>query len=184
MCTVVAAITVAMSLYQGVQENNRAKDQADYTQHVAAVNSRNRENEATKVRNVGVEEENKQRRMTAELLGRQRAQLGANGVQLDSGSALNLQQDTVSLGEEDALRIRGNYADQADALDQEASNITYEGDFQSSQLKASGKSALIGGVLNAGAAAYPVASKWYTAKSSANSSFAANNPSYTKVMGV
>jgi len=162
MCDVVTAITAAVSLYQGYQQNRQAKAQAKYQEHTGRYNARQQENQAIKTRNKGVEEENRQRAATAELLSRQRAQFGAAGVQLDSGSALQLQEDTSRLGELDALRIRGNYADEASSMDEQSRNTLWEGKAQASMTRAEGKAALTGGVLSAGGA---VAKKWYSSKS-------------------
>lgn len=175
MCDLVTAFTAAMALYQGSQQRQQARRQAEYQERVAEVNARNQENEATKIRNQGVEEENRQRRMTAELLGRQRAQLGASGVVMDSGSALQLQDDTVSLGEEDALRIRGNYADQAESLETGAGYTRYEGQLQASETRNAGDAAFTAGLIGAASTALPVASKWYDSRSAAMT--AAKTPS-------
>ena len=167
MCDPATAAYVAVALFGGYQQNRQAKAQAKNAEDTAAHNARVQENEAIKTRNVGVEEENRQRRITAELLGRQRAQLGARNVSLDTGSALQLQEDTVQLGEADALRVRSNFSDRANSLQQGANITRIEGDNRSGELRAGGKAALTGGVLSAAASGAPVASKWYKANSAA-----------------
>lgn len=141
------------------------KQQADYQADVNRYNARQQENEATRVRNIGVEEENKQRQQTAELLSRQRAQLGAANVELTSGSPLQLQEDTLTLGEADALRIRSNYQAQAQALE-ESAGLTRN---QAGAIEAGGRSTFAGSLLSAGGqvASSPVASKWFSPSSSA-----------------
>lgn len=180
--TIMAIAGAAMSLYQGQQANSAAKKQAAYQRDVGKVNARNQENQAIKTRNKGVEEENRQRAATAQLLGKQRAQLGANGVLLGTGSALQLQEDTTSLGEADALRVRGNYADQAEAIDQGAQNTIFESEAAASNTEAKGQAAFTSGLIGGATAMMPVAGKWYSSKSAATT-FAKNNPSAAGVLG-
>lgn len=42
------------------------------------------------------------------LIGSQRAAMGAQGIDVESGSALDIQEETAALGAEDALNIRNN----------------------------------------------------------------------------
>lgn len=109
-------IMAAAAAFQGYSQYQQGK----FEEGVSKYNARQAENEAARVRNKGVEEENKRRRMTAELIGSQRASAGAFGVDVDSGSVLQLQEDTSLLGEVDALRIRSNFEDQAKGLDDQA----------------------------------------------------------------
>lgn len=164
MCDVMTALTVGATLYSGYTQRQQANAQGRVARQTANYNARLQENEAQRVRNVGIEEENKQRRMTAEMLSNQRAQLGAAGVQLNTGSALQLQEDTVNLGEVDALRIRRNYADEAKSMEQGAVLTRNEGAQARAGYRASGSAAFTNSVLSAGGT---VASKWYSPKSAA-----------------
>jgi len=159
--TIAAVATVASTAfgaYNQIQQGNFQKDVSRYNARVA-------ENEAESTRAAGVEEENKRRRATAEMLSSQRAQLGASGVSLASGSALQLQQDTELLGEVDALRIRSNTSQRAEALETEADLTRTKGDFAKSAGLSSAFGTVLGGVgktLSTG-----VADKWLTPKSAA-----------------
>lgn len=130
--TVASVALTAASTYSQVQSQKATaknqKAQGEYSQSVAEYNARVTENEAQSVINSGVEAENAQRQETAQLLSRQRAQLGASNVDIGSGSALQLQQNTETMGEADALRIRSNYTDQANALKQQAYLTGIDGD--------------------------------------------------------
>jgi len=78
------------------------------------------------------------RRDTRALAGSQVAALAANGVQVGTGSAGRLVEDTYQLGEEDAITIRNNAAREAWGLNQQA-NITEKlGKQQKKQTIASG----------------------------------------------
>lgn len=56
---------------------------------------------------------NKQRSATQGLIGAQRASYAGQGVELDNGSALDVQGDTAQYGEMDALMARNNAAREA-----------------------------------------------------------------------
>ncbi len=123
MCDPVTAtlvITAALSAGSAAQQGRETNAAAKY-------NAREQDNEATRVRNRGVEEENLQRRRTAEFAATQRAQLAASGVQLGTGTAADLIQDTEELGEVDAQRIRTNTEEQAASLERGAINTKSQG---------------------------------------------------------
>lgn len=96
---VMAVAGTAVSVYSSVQQGKQADDLAEYNAKLA-------ENEAQDARNLATEKENDKRLKTRQLISTQKAQLGASGVDINTGSALQLQQDTATLGEVDALRIR------------------------------------------------------------------------------
>jgi hypothetical protein len=99
---VMFAFTVASSVAQSYQQ----KQQAEYAEGVAEYNLRKTENEAQRVKNVATERENKVRQEAAELKARQRASFAAAGIDIGLGTPLDLQADTETLAEVDALRIR------------------------------------------------------------------------------
>lgn len=168
----VAAFTAATQLYSGYQQNQMAEHQAKVTEDAAEVNAVNQRNEATRLRNIGTEKENDHRRAVAELMSRQAAQQGAAGIQLDTGSALQIREDTGRIGEVDALRIRRNYQDQATAMEQGADMTALSGRNTASVYEAQGKSALTNSALSA---VGTVASSWYSPKSAAMQSNNVNN---------
>ena len=118
-------------------------EQGKYEEGVSKYNARASENDATRVRNKGVEEENKLRRQTAELIGSQRASAAAFGVDVDKGSAFQLQQDSALLGEVDALRVRSNFEQQAKGLDDTAKSELARG----KNARKQGRNSLLTGAL-------------------------------------
>jgi len=168
MCSVIAAVAV-ISLVYTVRTQQQKQE---YDEGVANYNARVAENDAQKTRKAGVEAENIQRRKTAELLSKQRAQLGASNVELTSGSALQLQEDTISLGEADALRIRSNFEEKASSLEAFAESSRQPGSrsvfsrFESS-LKRGGRG-LDERRSTFRTASTGVSDKWYTSDSAAN----------------
>jgi hypothetical protein len=162
MCepTTIAIAAIATSQ---VMQGYAAKQQGEFENDVARYNARQIENEATRTRNIGTEEEIKHREKVAQLTSMQRAQLAASGVDVESGSALALQEDAETLGEADALRIRSNFQDRATSLEGQA-DITRS---QGRAAQTAGQRAFAGSLLSAGGT---VAGKWYTPTSSATSS--------------
>jgi len=184
MCDPVTMTT--LSIVAGGTQAFSQVQQGKEAMGVARYNAREQENQATAIRNKGVEEENIQRRQTAETLSLQRAQLAASGIDIDAGSAGDLQADTELLGEVDALRVRTNFLDQADTVDRQADLTISQGRAarRASNLAAVGtvlSTAATVGMINApvpaasagaaGAASGSngaVASKWYSTNSSLN----------------
>lgn len=169
MCNplVMIAASAAMQLYQGQQAKRAADHQARIQEDIGKVNAANQKNEATRLRNIGVEKENDHRRMVAEMQSRQAAQQGAAGIQLNTGSALQVREDTGRIGEIDALRIRNSYADQADAMERGAELTRINSENNAAVSRAEGRAAVTNSVLSAGGT---VASRWYSPNSAANQS--------------
>lgn len=164
MCDPVT-IAVVVSAASTVAQGYAAKQQGEYANKVAQYNARNQENQATQVRNQGTEAENIQRERVAQLVSKQRAQLSAANVDIGSGSAAGLIQDTEIMGAADALRIKTNYADQGKAIEDQAVLTRAEG----AAKEQAGDNAFMGSILGASAAfaGSPVASKWFTPSSAA-----------------
>ena len=75
----VAVVSGAFTARQQIQQGKFQKGVSEYNARVA-------ENQAEETRAAGVEQENIQRRRTAELISKQRAQLGAANVDIGAGS--------------------------------------------------------------------------------------------------
>lgn len=71
----------------------------------------------------GVEEENKVRRSTAEMIGQQRAAAGAGNIRIDVGTPAQLQIDSARLGEVDALRVRRNHRLEGEKIVQQMDDL-------------------------------------------------------------
>lgn len=164
--TVMAVVAVVGGAFSA----NQQRQQGKFQESTADYNARVAENEAEATRNAGTEAENIQRQKTAELLSKQRAQLGAANVDLSSGSALQLQEETVALGEADALRIRSNFSNRAGALDTSADLTEREGAFAADAGNTDAGNTGAAGTLLSGASTTlgtGVADKWFTPNSAA-----------------
>lgn len=67
------------------------------------------------------------RRQTEQVIGAQRTSLAGQGVDVNRGSALDVQADAAYLGELDALTIRNNAAKEAWGYRMQASDLTQRG---------------------------------------------------------
>jgi hypothetical protein len=103
------ALTAANTIQSAVGQRR----QGEYQAGVADLNAGLADQQAKDAIGRGAESEALSRQGTRQLIGAQRAALGASGVDLESGSALDLQKDAAGLGELDALHIRNNAAREA-----------------------------------------------------------------------
>jgi hypothetical protein len=128
--------------------------QGKYAEKVARNNAIAAEYQAQDAERRGQIEERQVRLRAAQLGGQQRSALAANGVQLGSGSALDVLSDTAMMGEADALTARHNAQMEAWGYRAQASNYRAEG----AGARAAGTSNAVGSLLGG---AGSVADKWY-----------------------
>jgi hypothetical protein len=74
--------------------------------------------------------EDQQRVKTRLMIGTHRATIGASGVDVNSGSAANLQVQTEGVGEQDAQQIRANAMREAWGYSTEAANLRAQAENQ------------------------------------------------------
>lgn len=163
--TIALAVTAVAGAFA---QQRQANQRADYEQGVADYNSRVAENDAQSERTAATTAENAQRLKTARFISTQRAQLAASNIDINSGSALQIQEDTATLGEADALRIRATGDARVASLLGESELQTAAG--KAAQANASNArfgniTSAVGGVLSSGAG--EVSAKWYTDTSQA-----------------
>lgn len=144
-----SALSALTGVYGSIQSAKQQKEQARYQSAVAQQNAELAEENASAQRRQGYEAMVEQRRKAAKLIGTQRAVAGASGVAVDVGSNLDIQTDTASQGEMDALKLYQQGLDKAYSYDIQATNY-------SSQSKAyaySAKQAGSTGLMNAASSA-------------------------------
>lgn len=115
MCNVAfipAAVAVGQMFLSGMSQMQQTESQAATLQY----NARQMENQAERVTQKGTQEEIKHRQMVQQLISTQRAKQAASGLALDSGTFGQIQEQTLEIGEVDALRIRSNYEQERTSL--------------------------------------------------------------------
>jgi multidrug efflux pump subunit AcrA (membrane-fusion protein) len=95
----------AMSGFSAYKQQEAANAQADYQAKVAENNAKTAEYEAAYAEAAAEQKAMEQRRRTQSFLSRQRAAMGASGLQVDSGTFLDIQLDTVTQGKLDEMAI-------------------------------------------------------------------------------
>jgi hypothetical protein len=159
---------IALSAYQGVsgfqgaqRQASAASAQGQYQKTIANENSRLATVNAQDATQRGQLEEQRARLGTRQQIGSTRAGLAAQGVDIGSGSAADVQASEAGLGELDALTIRNNAAREAYGFNVEAQQATREGrlaqfagDQAAAGYRAQGVSTLLTGLGNTAARAY------------------------------
>jgi hypothetical protein len=120
---VLAAGSTALNVYGSYQAGQSAKRQAGYEAAIMETQAGYSEQQAKDAIAIGDEQESRHRAAVRQLIGSQRATMGAQGIDLGSGSALDLQLEAAGMGELDATTIRNNARRQAWGFSVEASDL-------------------------------------------------------------
>lgn len=110
---ITGAVSTLVGAAGAVQQGRAASQAADYNAKVSEMNATISEKRARDALERGQEEEQRKRQEIAQVQGRQRAVMSANGVDISFGSPMQAIVDTATLGEIDALTIRRNAAGEA-----------------------------------------------------------------------
>jgi hypothetical protein len=117
-----------MSMLGQQQQANSTQQQAQYMAALANNQQIIAEENAQAALNQGIVAEQNQRLLNAGAIGTQRARLAANGVDLGSGSALDVQSDTAEMGELSSLSLRNQAEQRAYPYQVQAQNAAYNAD--------------------------------------------------------
>lgn len=112
MTALVGAQALGNFYLQG-QQADATRRQGAYSRSLFDFNATLAEQAAVDATNRGTEEERRVRRRTSQLIGAQRAAAAAQGIDVASGSALDLQDEATYMGELDAETVRNNAAREA-----------------------------------------------------------------------
>jgi hypothetical protein len=124
-----------------------------YNAAVADQNARNLDRAALDAENRGDYAAAKQGVATQRILGSQRAAAGAMGIDMSSGSALDILVATAGIGEEEAQTIRNNAAREAWGLRSEAAQQRVQGRLARRQGILGGATTILTGLASAGGSA-------------------------------
>jgi hypothetical protein len=113
MGTIVPLLSLAATAAGGVMSAMGAYNQNQAAANAAAYNAKVASNAAQFSKQQGEIRAEAADRQTAALLGRQKAGFAAGGVDVNSGSPLDIQTDTVRFGRLNSLTIRNNAAREA-----------------------------------------------------------------------
>ena len=131
----------------GKQQEKAIEDAAAYTAEITKINQVAAATQAEDALNRGDEDMNVYRNQIRGLLGSQAASIAGAGVDVSSGSAAAIMQQTARDGEMDALKIKRNAMREAHGIKVEASNASLQGNlYQRSAATNARASAATGGL--------------------------------------
>ena len=145
------------SLAGGIAQGEAAQAAGDFSARQSEANARLQEMQATDVEKRGKKEAQLHRRKVRGLIGSQRAALAAQGLDVNTGTAQDVQLETAQFGEEDAATIRKNAIREAYGLRVGAVNTRSQGKFDQIAGRASKRTSYLTGGMQAagyGAQAY------------------------------
>lgn len=108
-----AAIPIGMALAGGIMGAQSATQEGDYQSALLNQNALYKRRAADETIAAGNTSADWQRVRSKQAIGTQRTAQAGNGIDVNSGSAAQLQDDTAMLGELDALTIQNNAAREA-----------------------------------------------------------------------
>lgn len=127
MCGWAAAIPMVISAVQGVSQASQQAEEGKVQQSIANYNANVAEQQALDAQRRGIMEAGERRAQTRQQIGRQRTALAASGVDVSSGSALDIFADTAAYGELDAQTIQSNAMREAYGYRTQSSNQRFQG---------------------------------------------------------
>lgn len=172
---VVSGVTGGVSAYQG---GKAQQAQMNYQAKVAQNNARIAQANADQERQEGIEESRLQRIRNLQKIGAQQSAIAANGVDISSGTALDMIEDTAAMGELDALTTRYNSETKAIAYEEQANNYSNQANLD----MMAGQNAYRSGLISAAgegmkglASGLSVAADWYSPNSVSGSGKKSNS---------
>lgn len=108
-----AAIPIGMALAGGIMGAQTATQQGDYSAALLTENATYKKRAADEAIFAGDTAADWQRQRAKQAIGTQRTTQAANGINVNTDSAAQLQDDTAMLGELDALTIQNDAAREA-----------------------------------------------------------------------
>ena len=135
-----------MSSYQQYQQAKSEKEMADYSAKVSDQNAKIREQQALDAQNIGADNASAARQRWQRANATLRAVAGSGGVNPDTGTFGDLQDQNIITGETDVQTVLNNAQREAWGFKTEATN--FRNDAALSRYK--GKSAMYNGMLKAG----------------------------------
>jgi hypothetical protein len=146
---VLAATQAGLQINQADQQAKSVEAQGRYQKSLSGVNAGYAELQAKDAIERGEKDAQAIKRRGKQIIGSQRAALAAQGVEVDSGTALELQEETSELSQVDALTVRNNAWREAWGYRAEAQAATSAGQLASITAKANARNTLVTGGINA-----------------------------------
>lgn len=143
-----AVVTVIGGAVSAYGQNQAGK----YAAAVAAQNAKNSDTLAGQTEQIGLQDELRARMQIRQILGKQRATAAANGLDVNTGSALDIMAETAGIGETDATMVRANAYRDAWGYRTQGANYRAEG----AMARSAGRYGAASTLLTSGAQAYGI----------------------------
>ena len=156
--TAATVVGTGLSAYGKSKEANANRQAAEFNAAAYEENAKFAEYQADDAIRRGQIDVHRARLSTRQLIGQQRAAIGANNIRLDDGSALDIQMDAAMLGEMDAAVIRENANREAQGYRQQG--VNYQGQAQVTRTGADNISPFLSAVPTVVAGAGAVSDRW------------------------
>lgn len=130
-------------------QSSAIKQQAEFQKQSLEFNMKLADIKGAEAERIGQEEAEFVKMRGDQIIGTQRATMAAQGIELDSGTALALQEETARMAEQDAIRIKNNAAREAWGYKVEALNMQGQATFSDLSARYRSQSTLLTGGLQA-----------------------------------
>ena len=148
------AALVGLQLIGASAEADALKQQGEHAQFTADMNARLFEMEAADALKRGEENVENYKKQARQLQGSQKVALAAQGIEIDSGSALDIQSDTEAQIAEDIATIKNNAWRQSFGYEQEAVSERMAGQYANLASRNKANTTLLAGGINAASTAF------------------------------
>lgn len=153
----------ASAMGNAYSQSQAMKSQGEYQAQIANTNAKLADIKSQDAIDRGNRSANLNDTQTKKLIGSQRAALAAQGIDVNSGSAVDVQSDSASLGALDSLTIRNNAWRESWGYKVESVNDTYSGKFSGMAADNSARNTLLTGGMQA-AGSFAQAGYYYNKK--------------------
>lgn len=140
---------MASSLSGAYAESQALKTQGKYEQAQAETNARLSDMQAEDAIRRGDKDAKNYGAKVKQTIGAQRARMAAQGIEIDDGSALDIQGDTAAIGAEDVMTIKNNAWREAWGFRAQSNQFRTEGRFANHRARTMAKQTLITGGIQA-----------------------------------
>ena len=139
-----------LQLAQGIGQANALNAQGEYQKAMSEINARNAEIMARKRLEKGEEEAKLYGQKLNQTVGTQRVSYAAQGVDIDDGSAAEIQKQTFEIGADDIEQLRNNAFLEAMGYKSQAQDIRRQGDMALVGARTAASQTILGAAIGAG----------------------------------
>jgi hypothetical protein len=169
LSTILLGTTTTIGLATSISQAGAQRAQGEYQNEMFKINAKFAELQAKDAIDRGDAESDALRKNAKRLIGAQRVSLAAQGIEVDSGTAAAIQEDTARLSELDALQIRNNAWREAWGFKVQAQDFRNQGLMARDAARTQSNMTLVTGGINAVGTGYQAfaSSNYYKASQAA-----------------